>query len=151
MTLVLAAEGDTVPYMDLFIRQNRRRGLLTAIYDKRLERKYDSITVIRYPDNTSVLAMKAKCGIVTSQMYRFMRRCTLATDFVYNTSLVLHRLLMKGYHQGSLYAQVKRFLVKHKHIYGAKDVQSWCKRIKLKIDDLACGKCKAGPNGQVVA
>ena len=36
LTLVLAAEGDTVPYMDLFIRQNRRRGLLTAIYDKRL-------------------------------------------------------------------------------------------------------------------
>ena len=110
LTLVLAAEGDTVPYMDLFIRQNRRRGLLTAIYDKRLERKYDSITVIRYPDNTSVLAMKAKCGIVTSQMYRFMRRCTLATDFVYNTSLVLHRLLMKGYHQGSLYAQVNASL-----------------------------------------
>eukprot|EP00976_Prorocentrum_cordatum_P044693 904260-Prorocentrum_minimum.AAC.1 len=37
LTLVLAAEGNTVPYMDLFIRQNRRRGLLTAIYDKRLE------------------------------------------------------------------------------------------------------------------
>eukprot|EP00959_Pyramimonas_sp_CCMP1952_P304445 6371407-Pyramimonas_sp.AAC.1 len=36
----------------------------------------------------------------------------------------LDRLLTKGYHQGSLYAQVKRFLVKHKHIYGAKDVQS---------------------------
>jgi hypothetical protein len=75
LSLVLAAEGETVPYMDLLIRQNRRRGLITAIYDKRLDDKYANINVIRYPDRESVLANKAKSGIVTSQMYRFHRRC----------------------------------------------------------------------------
>ena len=112
LALVLAAEGETVPYMDLLIRQNRRRGLITAIYDKRLDDKYADINVIRYPDTQSILATKAKCGIVTSQMYRFMRRCTLAKDFVYNTSLVLHRLILKAYHTSSLWAQVRRFLVR---------------------------------------
>ena len=148
LTLVTAAEGETVPYMDLLIRQNRRRGLLTAIYDKRLEDKYANIKVIRYPDTQSVLAMKAKCGIVTSQMYRFLRRCTLAKDFVYNISLVLHRLLEKGYHAAAIWAQVKRFLVKHPHIYGGKHVRTWTKKISVKIDNLARGTCKPGPNGQ---
>jgi hypothetical protein len=99
LSLVAAAHGETVPYMDLLIRQNRRRGLITSIYDKRLEAKCANINVIRYPDTQSVMATKAKYGIVTSQLYRFLRRCTLATDFVYNISLVLHRLLNKGYHR----------------------------------------------------
>ena len=150
LALVLAAEGETVPYMDLLIRQNRRRGLITAIYDKRLDDKYADINVIRYPDTQSILATKAKCGIVTSQMYRFMRRCTLAKDFVYNTSLVLHRLILKAYHTSSLWAQVRRFLVKHPHIYGGRDVRSWINRLRSKISALARGACKPGPFGQVV-
>jgi hypothetical protein len=99
--------------MDLLIRQNRRRGLITSIYDKRLEAKYANINVIRYPDTQSVMATKAKYGIVTSQLYRFLRRCTLATDFVYNISLVLHRLLNKGY-----------FILRHPHIYAGKSVRT---------------------------
>ena len=150
LSLVLAAEGETVPYMDLLIRQNRRRGLITAIYDKRLDDKYANINVIRYPDTESVLANKAKCGIVTSQMFRFLRRCTLATDFVYNTSLVFHRLVLKSYHTGSLWAQIRRFFIKHPNIYGGKTVGVWCAKIRAKLKDLASGVCRPGPNGQVL-
>ena len=81
-------------------------GLITAIYDKRLDSKYDSINVMRYPDRESVLASKANHSIVTSQMYRFLRRCTRAADFVYNISLVIHRLVLKSYHTGLLWAQI---------------------------------------------
>jgi hypothetical protein len=150
LTLVLAAEGETVPYMDLLIRQNRRRGLITAIYDKRLDSKYDTIKVIRYPDRESVLANKAKCGIVTSQMYRFLRRCTRAADFVYNVSLVIHRLILKSYHTGSLWAQIRRFLIKFPNIYGQKTVGFWVERIQAKLGDLTSGVCRPGPNGQIV-
>ena len=149
LSLVLAAEGETVPYMDLLIRQNRRRGLITAIYDKRLDDKYANINVIRYPDRESVLANKAKSGIVTSQMYRFHRRCTLASDFVYNTSLVLHRLVLKAYHTPMLWAQVRRFLLRHPDIYGRKTVKTWCDRIRAKMRDLSSGVCRPGPMGQV--
>ena len=151
LTLVLAAEGETVPYMDLLIRQNRRRGLITAIYDKRLDSKYDNINVIRYPDRESVLANKAKCGIVTSQMYRFLRRCTRAADFVYNTSLVLHRLVLKSYHTGSLWAQIRRFITRFPNMYGRKTVGVWCDRVRAKLRDLTSGVCKPGPNGQIMS
>jgi len=150
LSLVLAADGETVPYMDLLIRQNRRRGLITAIYDKRLDDKYADIKVIRYPDTQSILATKAKCGIVTSQMYRFLRRCSLATDFVYNTALVLHRLMGKGYQTSLLWAQVRRFLVKHPDVYGGREMGVWCNRIRNKIEALVCGSCVPGPMGQVV-
>ena len=136
--------------MDLLIRQNRRRGLITAIYDKRLDSKYDTIKVIRYPDRESVLANKAKCGIVTSQMYRFLRRCTQAADFVYNVSLVIHRLILKSYHTGSLWAQIRRFLIKFPNIYGQKTVGFWVERIQAKLGDLTSGVCRPGPNGQIV-
>ena len=136
--------------MDILLRQNRRRGLITAIYDKRLDDKYADIKVIRYPDTQSVLATKSKCGIVTSQMYRFLRRCSLAKDFVYNTSLVLHRLMNKAYHTSSLWAQVRRFLVRHPHIYGGHDVSVWCTKIRGKIEALHHGSCKPGPKGQVI-
>ena len=150
LSLVAAAQGETVPYMDLLIRQNRRRGLITSIYDKRLEAKYANINVIRYPDTQSVMATKAKYGIVTSQLYRFLRRCTLATDFVYNISLVLHRLLNKGYHTKLLWAQVRHFMLRHPHIYAGKSVRTWCNRIRAKIDHLSLGHCKPGPLGQIM-
>ena len=149
LSLVLADSGRSVPYMDLHIRQNKRRGLITAIYDKRLEDKYADIDVIRYPDSSSVLATKAKCGIVTSQMHRFLRRCSFARDFVYNTGLVLYRLIHKGYHRPSLWAQVRRFLLVRPHIYGGRTVKTWCCKIRSKILALMLGSCRPGPCGQL--
>ena len=66
-------------------------------YDKRLDDKFTGIQVIRYPHIESFLSNSAKYGIVTSQMHRFARRCSLRSDFVYNVSLVIHRMTLKGY------------------------------------------------------
>jgi len=63
-------EGMRVPCMD--IRQNRRRGLIASIYDKRLENKYCNIQVIRSPDPWSVLANKTEYEILTSQIHRLL-------------------------------------------------------------------------------
>ena len=41
LTLTLADTGARVPYMDLVIRQNVRFGIVTSIYDKRLDAKYN--------------------------------------------------------------------------------------------------------------
>ena len=76
--------------MDIFVCQNRRRGLITTIYDKRLDDKFKNIQGIRYPHTDSCLANMAKYRVVTSQMHRFARRCSLRSDFVYNTRLVIH-------------------------------------------------------------
>ena len=102
LSLSLAHAGVRVPYMDILIKQNRRRGLMTAIYDKRLDAQYAGIRVIRYPAHDSYLADKAKYGIVTSQLHRFAERCVLWQDFVYNIALVFHRMTQKGYHSGHL-------------------------------------------------
>jgi hypothetical protein len=65
---------------------------------------------IRYPSIESVLADKSKYGIVTSQMHRFSRRCSHKSEFVYNTALVLHRMLEKGYRSSKIWHQVCVFL-----------------------------------------
>ena len=97
LTLTLADSGPRVPYMDVALRFTRSRGLYTAIYDKRLDPKYDNVGVLRYPDVESLVSRQAKYGIVTSQMHRFMRLCMRLSDFVYNVGLVLYRMESKGY------------------------------------------------------
>ncbi len=132
LELNLADSGWDVPYMDIHIRQNRRRGLISAIYDKRLDDKFTGIQVIRYPHIESFLSNTAKYGIVTSQMHRFARRCSLRSDFVYNVSLVIHRMILKGYLIHVLWSIVRRFLSNHPEIYNGDQVGTWVGRIKRK-------------------
>jgi len=133
LELNMADEGMRVPYMDIFIRQNRRRGLIASIYDKRLEKKYCNIQVIRYPDPTSVLANKTKYGILTSQMHRFARRCSLRSDFVYNVSLVVHRMQSKGYQKRGIWSYVRRFVQQYgSTLYDRAHTGVWIARFARK-------------------
>ena len=111
---MLAVEGETVPYMGFRIRQNERRSLITAIYDKRPDRNYDTVIVIRYADRQLVLASKAaNCGIVTSQMYHFLRRSTCAELTLYtSTSASGNKQALKSYHTGLLLAQIRQFFTR---------------------------------------
>ena len=97
LELNVADAGHSVPYMDISVCQNRWRGLITTIYYKHLDDKFSNIQVICYPHIDSCLANMAKYGIVTSQMHRFVRRCCPCSEFVYNTSWVIHRMVQKGY------------------------------------------------------
>ena len=40
LQLNVADSGDEVPYLDLIIKQNGRRGLMAGIYDKRLQENF---------------------------------------------------------------------------------------------------------------
>ena len=147
----MADAGARVPYMDLVIRQNGRSGIVTTIYDKRLDSKYADISVIRYPSIGSVLADKSKYGIVTSQMHRFSRRCSQKSEFVYNTALVMHRMFNKGYCCKKVWCKARAFLNQHPHLYGGKPLGLWVEKLKRKVGQLKAGAILPGPYGQIQA
>ena len=149
LTLEKADSGTTVPYMDALIRQNTKRGLIVSIYDKRLDAKYADINVIRYPDADSVLARKCKTGIITSQLHRFARLCSLTPDFTYNTALVLHRMLRKGYPEPTLWQKVRSFLVAQPHPLKGVSTAEWMKRVKKQLGALKEGLISPGPHGPI--
>jgi hypothetical protein len=151
LSLSLADSGTRVPYMDIALRFSRRRGLYTAIYDKRLDVKYSDIKVIRYPDSVSFLSSEAKYGIVTSQMHRFSRRCTRVVDFCYNVGLVLYRMEQKGYRNTSCYSRVRTFLRRNPQLYGGgRSIARWTCLIRRQVTRLSRGEVKPGPYGPVV-
>ena len=124
-----------------------RRGLMTAIYDKRLDAQYADIQVIRYPAHDSYLADKAKYGIVTSQLHRFAERCVLWQDFVYDIALVFHRMTQKGYHSRRLWGFLRRFMVERPGLYDKRGPGCWISRVRRKLGDLRDGVIVPGPNG----
>jgi hypothetical protein len=149
LELNVADAGHSVPYMDIFVRQNRRRGLITTIYDKRLDDKFKDVQVIRYPHIDSCLASMAKYGIVTSQMHRFARRCSLRSDFVYNSSLVIHRMIQKGYRVSLIWPFVRKFMNQHPTLYSRDHLGIWMRRFKCKLVQLQSGTIRPGPCGQI--
>ena len=136
--------------MDLFIHQNKRRGLVAGIYDKRLDDKFKNIEVIRYPAIDSHLSNKAKYGIVDSQMVRFSRRCSKRRDFVYNTSLVLYRLQLKTYCMHTVWACVRKFMQNNTNLFDKVTVAVWIERFQRRLEDLQFGYITPGPNGLIV-
>ena len=148
LTLTLADSGPRVPYMDVALRFERGRGLYTAIYDKRLDPKYDSVQVLRYPDIDSFVSRQAKYGIVTSQMFRFKRICMRFYDFVYNVGLVVFRMEEKGYSQSLTMDKVFAFLRRYPEIYGGRRSKScWRRRIGSIVRQFRSGALIPGPFG----
>ena len=60
----VADSGNALPYLDLHIHQNGRRGPVVGIYAKRLDDKFKNVNVVRYPAIDSYLSSKAKYGIM---------------------------------------------------------------------------------------
>ncbi len=96
-----------------------------------------------------VLADKSKYGIVTSQMHRFWRRCSYKSDFVFNTALVMHRMLLKKYNKQAIWSKVRAFLNQHPQMYGGKPIDFWIDKLKRKIVQPNTGAIQAGPFGQI--
>ena len=128
LQLNVADSGNAVPYLDLYINQNRRRGLVAGIYDKRLDDKFKNINVIRYPAIDSYLSSKAKYGIMDSQMIRLSRRCSKRRDFIYNTSLVIYRLQLKDYRMHTVWTYVRTFMQSNLTLYDEAKVSVWIDR-----------------------
>ena len=149
LELNVADAGHSVPYMDIFVRQNRRRVLITTIYDKRLDDKFSNNQVIRYPHIDPCLANMAKYGIVTSQMRRFVRRCSLRSDFVYNTSLVIYRMVQKGYRVNLIWPFARKFMNQHPTLHSMDNLGIWMRRFKRKLAQLQSGTIRLGPCGQI--
>lgn len=152
LTLLKSAEGSSIPFLDLQIKQNARRGIITSVFDKRLEKAYTHIQVIRCPDVDSFLANKVKANIVTAQMHRFMGICSRSRDFAFQTALCLHRLSSKGYPDPWLWPRVNSFLLKHPAAYSglvAKPAHRWMQQIRSLFLDLANSRITPGPHGPV--
>ena len=142
--------GSRVPYMDISLRSSRSRGLYTTIYDKRLESKYANISVIRYPDISSIIASQAKYGIVTSQLHRFSKRCMLVADFAYNAALVIFRMKLKGYLECCCWHYARKFFRQQKNIYGGgRSIGCWMRLLMRPYHLLVDGKIVPGPHGRL--
>ena len=151
LALQKADSGTTVPYLDLSIQQNRRRGLFCGIYDKRLDSKYDNIQVIRYPDMESILAIKSKSNVLTGQLHRFARICSRSQDFIFQTAVCIHRMLSKRYPHQWIWPQMRRFLAEHPKLFGGKPQILWIHKIQNKIHQLSTNMIRAGPFGQILS
>ena len=157
-----ADSGNSVPYLDLNICQNARAGLYTSIYDKRLSDKYHNISVIRYPHIDTVLSSKCLSSILTSQLHRFSRLCTRKTDFIYQTALVIHRMLQKAYPHSWIWPKLKCFIHEHPSLYAPPSptphtagqppsvpYSYWRHRIGCRLHQLQTGTIKPGPFGAI--
>ena len=149
LSLELAAFGQRVPYMDVAICAKQNGGRYTAIHDKRLDPKYDRVAVIRYPAIDSFLAGQAKYGIVWSQMHRFQRICSRASDFAYNVGLVLHRMESKGYDSRAYLGKARSFVRRRgAELYGGgRSVDCWMARFGFIQRQLKSAKLVPGPFG----
>eukprot|EP00899_Mesostigma_viride_P006115 jgi/Mesvir1/15504/Mv26353-RA.1 len=132
LTLKLTSEDTHCNYLDLNITHNKK-GWRTAIYDKRKDPKYQQIPFIRYPDIHSLLSHTAKYGVVLSQLHRFSRLCSYRVDFITTLVELLQRLLVKDYDRAIMLRQVRCFLQRHPHLFGA---APWHKLYKQVVDRL---------------
>eukprot|EP00899_Mesostigma_viride_P025398 jgi/Mesvir1/6042/Mv25276-RA.1 len=132
LTLKLTSEDTHCNYLDLNITHNKK-GWRTAVYDKRKDPKYQQIPFIRYPDIHSLLSHTAKYGVVLSQLHRFSRLCSYRVDFITTLVELLQRLLVKDYDRAIMLRQVRCFLQRHPHLFGA---APWHKLYKQVVDRL---------------
>jgi len=148
LELGVADSGVPVPYLDVLIKYNTKLGLHTAVYDKRMEPKFLMILFLRYPEMFTVLDTSCKLNVITSQMHRYMTISSILKDFVYQTSLVIHRMVLKGYIQAPLLRMCKRFL-HGRFLYRGTPETRIIKLIRAKLRELQEGHIVPGVHGQL--
>jgi hypothetical protein len=76
------SRGFSCDFLDLAVRQSPQ-GLSCDIFDKHSQPEYAGIEMIRMPYVHSNISMTVKLGVINSQFYRFLRRCSGKKLFVF--------------------------------------------------------------------
>ena len=140
--------------MDMQVNQNARFGIHTSIFDKRLDKKYADIKVVRYPAWSAALSDACKLGIVNSQMARAHDLCSRPRDFAYSTAVVVHRMVVgNGYDEHEVCKRMRSFLTRRHNdgsLYSGMSNRRLEERIHAFFGHLRTGRITPGPNGMVI-
>ena len=154
LKLLSTGSGANVDYMDMQVNQNARFGIHTSIFDKRLDKKYADIKVVRYPAWSPALSDACKLGIVNSQMARAHDLCSRPRDFAYSTAVVVHRMVVgNGYDEHEVCKRMRSFLTRRNNggsLYSGMSNRRLEERIHAFLGHLHTGRITPGPNGMVI-
>lgn len=90
----------------------------TVLYDKRTEACYRDIPIVRYTHVSSTLSVHSGYNIILSQLHRFRELIMLRGIYVVEAAKLLHRMELRGYSTGKLWAKCKHHLRKFYDTYG---------------------------------
>jgi len=111
LTLNKESDANSVTFLDIRItlRASRNRAYHTTVFDKRTLPKYKLLPMTRYPHATSFVPPRFGLNIVTSQCFRFLRRCMSRNSFIFNLAKVVLELSYKQFSLRKLLSYAHRF------------------------------------------
>ena len=92
----------------------------TKIYNKKHHAPLNKIKHITYQHIDTFTSRACKYGVVTSQITRFHRLCSLKSDFIYTTTQFIVVLAQKRYSLKLLTRALTRYVKRHCYLYGTK-------------------------------
>jgi len=112
--------SKTVNYLDMAIWHDGKRWQ-SKLYDKRIKLQEKGLKLNRFPHPDSKLSSRAKYGIITSQLHRFLTVNTKTKHFLKSAVNLFDTYIKKGYDKKIVARYHSKFLMKHKgKIYGLK-------------------------------
>ena len=136
----MVAQGLPISYMDLLIKSYSNSHFLagklcTKTYDKRVEKKFNKITCIRFPHASSLITDKMDYNVILTESYRHYRLNTEADDFLYEMVKVINELKKKGFVLANLFRTFRTCLLKinNRALYGAEINVNLLERLKVRL------------------
>ena len=118
-------------------RAGKRRVIVkwhTKVYDKSETFAAAGVDFVYYPHVTSLLSMQCKYGIILSQSYRFVRRCSVIHDFFYSVAKLIHYMVStKSYVYEDCFEVYRGFCKKRLGIYGKFKIQQLVRPVELAV------------------
>ena len=106
----------------------------TKVYDKSDTFAASGVHFVYYPHVTSLLSMQCKYGIVLSQSYRYVRRCSIVQDFFYSVAKLIHYMVsIKCYVYDDCFEVYRNFCKKRLGIYGKFRLQQLVKPVEMAV------------------
>jgi hypothetical protein len=138
LTLNPEQTSNTVHFLDVRIRKTNDKfcPFVSTIYDKRTNPSYSSLAFTKFPDAKSFIPTKCKFNIITSQCFRFSRRCMSKKAFVYNVAKLTTELANKGYSKNKLYRYTSKFLKRVPTIYNSIKSSVLLRSIRRRTEQL---------------
>jgi hypothetical protein len=103
------------------------------LYDKRLEKCYARIKIVRYTSVSSTLSVHSGYNILLSQLHRYGELITVKRDYVLQVSKLLLRMQSRGYRISILYRKLKHHLHRDYMLFGDVHWRVLCRDVVLCV------------------
>ena len=108
----------------------------TFLFDKRRDKKFSGIPLVRFPHIDSELTSRAQFSVVVSQFFRYTRVITNFRNFVCEYALLLRQLLALNYPESDLLKPVRRCFHSHPRLYGQTHNNSILQKVLRVMHDM---------------